>query len=218
MHPRAGTALARAFRKCPRERRPSMSEIRRFVSDLVTNVKENVTVYRTWRCGTRLPSAATAGVATAAVRAAGAFAPPCRAASRAQHRPDPSLCAYPPHAEPHDARADNFVAQSIGADVHVINDGVDDRQVGGAGPAAGGEFGPGAAQSGSLADQLMHTARDRAAGQIAAGHKAGTDLDQIIVGPVGVCHGRAALLFPLSGCRNRSRRDAQFGLRAPRPT
>ena len=27
IHPRAGTALARAFRKCPRERRPSMSEI-----------------------------------------------------------------------------------------------------------------------------------------------------------------------------------------------
>src|SRR5215472_16303348 len=85
--------------------------------------------------------------------------------------------------------AENFATQRIGADVRLIDDGIDDRQVGAAGRAIAGVFIPSAAQIGGFTDQLMYPARQSAASQIAKRDNACTDLDQIIVGLVRVGHG-----------------------------
>jgi hypothetical protein len=85
--------------------------------------------------------------------------------------------------------AENFATQGIGADVRLIDDGVDDRQVGAAGRAFAGVFIPSAAQIGGFTDQFMHPAWQSAARQIAKRDNACTDLYQIIVGLIRVGHG-----------------------------
>jgi hypothetical protein len=85
--------------------------------------------------------------------------------------------------------ANDLATQRIGAGVRLIDDLVDDRQVGAAGRAFRRVFIPSAAQIGGFTDQLMHPARQSVAGQIANRDNARTDLDQIIVGSIRVSHG-----------------------------